>query len=123
MGTIIHRTITVTGSDYQELGRYIIAAQKMGLAVSNLVASPVNGYQSFVVATSGSKLGWPEQVNDNNMKDIFLGMLFENGIQFIDIEHGECETKIRNTNDTWRFKLKSEKTSPKIEQALLALGL
>lgn len=60
MGYIRHHAIVLTGGDYRrdQLEQARAKAVELGCAVSEIVASPINGYLSFFVAPDGSKEGW-----------------------------------------------------------------
>lgn len=60
MGTVIHDAMIVTSFDLETLGKAHRVAIDTFDGVSVITPSPVNGYWSFLVASSGSKEGWAE---------------------------------------------------------------
>lgn len=62
MGTIYHETIVATSGDETCIKRARDIAIEIFSArlVSEIIASPVNHYFSFMISTSGSKLGWTD---------------------------------------------------------------
>lgn len=60
MGTIIHDAIVVTSWREAYLVKARDEAERLGLPVTNVAASGINGYVSFLVAPDGSKEGWSD---------------------------------------------------------------
>jgi hypothetical protein len=60
MGYIIHDAIVVTAFKKDDASSARTHAERCELAVTPLVASPMNGYWSFLIAPDGSKEGWPD---------------------------------------------------------------
>ncbi len=59
MGMIRHDAIIVTCQNGIELATHRQLACDLGLDCSEIVCSKMNGYQSFMIAPDGSKIGWP----------------------------------------------------------------
>lgn len=70
MGMTIHQALIVTSSDKEAVEiAHKEASERFGDIVSPVVASPTNGYQSFTVFTSGSKLGWePQEEHEQKLR-------------------------------------------------------
>lgn len=62
MGYIIHDAIVVTAFTKAHIEEARLAAERCDLACTELVASPMNGYWSFLIAPDGSKEGWPDSI-------------------------------------------------------------
>lgn len=60
MGRMKHDSIIVTSWGEDHITKAAKKAIKLGLAVSELVPSNINGYSSFLIAPDGSKEGWDE---------------------------------------------------------------
>ena len=60
MGYIMHDAIIVTAFRDQDAVAGRDKAEELGLPVSNLVRSMVNGYTTFLIAPDGSKEGWSD---------------------------------------------------------------
>lgn len=58
MGYIAHNAIVVTSWNDETIEKAHAKATELRCSVSNIVASPVNGYKSFLIAPDGSKEGW-----------------------------------------------------------------
>lgn len=59
MGTMVHKAICVTGWHPEEMKElHDIAKLAFGQLVTPIVDATHNSYQSFFIASSGSKLGW-----------------------------------------------------------------
>lgn len=58
MGTIIHTAAVATSWNVEHLANARAVAGNHFSGVSGLVPSGINGYWSFFIASSGSKLGW-----------------------------------------------------------------
>ena len=79
MGMIQHKVMVVTGSDYgryKPLSRAHNKAKKLfaGL-VSRRIRGLTNGYESFLVASCGSQLGWSEDSLHQERLDNFIEFL------------------------------------------------
>lgn len=75
MGYIKHHAIIVIGWDDSKITAAHEAAIVEQMAVSNIVASPVNGYRSFFIAPDGSKEGWTDSDEGNARRDAFIQWL------------------------------------------------
>ena len=60
MGYIRHDAIVVTGWDYNRVRKAHNKATELGLIVSGIVESNINGYFSLLIPPDGSKEGWDE---------------------------------------------------------------
>ena len=75
MGHTAHHAIIVTSWNNNHLHLAFAKAKELGLSVSNLVTSPMNGYWSFLVAPDGSKEGWHDSDIGNSRRDMFINFL------------------------------------------------
>lgn len=112
MGYMRHHAIVVTDGGY---GDHIELAEEAatahGCAVSPIVKSPTNGYRSFLVATDGSKEGWPESDTGDERRAAFLAWLettrYEDGscpLRWVEVQYGDDEgvTKVVSDSDMHR---------------------
>lgn len=76
MGHYVHTTMTVTGlASATRLAHS--AAKSMGLSCSNIIASPLNGFASFMVGPSGSKTGEPQAAEHLKKLTDLVAMLLD----------------------------------------------
>jgi len=109
MGIIQHNSIIVSGNtafeeDFQKV--YDFANNLFGSLVTPIITTDLNRYTFFFVAPDGSKEGWAESDSgDENRKqlcDYIDSLVFEdgsNGINYVDVSHGEYGAMIKRTNE------------------------
>ncbi len=71
MGTIYHHAIVVT-ADADDIREAHGRAIKTFPWVSTLSPNGLNGYQSFFIPPDGSKEGWSESLEGNDLRDEFI---------------------------------------------------
>lgn len=115
MGTIHHTALVVTGSDYEfgkeEENNLLTKAHKKAVKlfgkelVSPIVGPVTNGYMSFFVSPSGSKLGWDTAQEHEKAMDEMVGHLdsirYEDGstcVKYVKVSYGECGLEVQD----WR---------------------
>lgn len=94
MGTIIHRAAIVTSWNVEHAANArAVAGSVFGAAVSGLISSPINGYWSFLIASSGSKLGWePERDHEQNLRQFKAAMdATDWHLEIVFVRYGEIE--------------------------------
>lgn len=70
MGYIRHDSIIVTSWDKQAIKESHEKAISLGLGVSEIIGSYINGYGNFFIPPDGSKESWPEsEVADGKRKE------------------------------------------------------
>lgn len=95
MGYMRHHAIVVTGYEPDNHDRVADAygkAVSLGLNVSNVIESPVNGYRSFLVAPDGSKEGWDDSDAGDKRRDAFVDWLrsLEDGwLAWAEVRYGD----------------------------------
>jgi hypothetical protein len=105
MGTIQHKTIIVTGSNFKPENKLTKAHKKATKLFPDLVSprikSLTNGYESFLIAPCGSKLGWETDSDHDLAIEKFIGYLnslkYEDGstsVEYVYISFGELGTKL-----------------------------
>ena len=108
MGYMRHNAIIVSGSYGDFLVEAHAVATRGGLAVSDVVRSPVNGVETFLVAPDGSKEGWSESEQGDALRDWFIahleGLRYEDGsspLSWVEVQYGDddLETKIVRDSD------------------------
>lgn len=98
MGYMRHHVIIVTSWNLQQ----IVEARETALdmfnihQVSQLIYSPVNNYNTFIVAPDGSKEGWEDSDKGDDQRDIFIKWLnkqrYEDGSSSLDwaeVQYGD----------------------------------
>lgn len=115
MGTIHHTALVVTGSDYnfgpkkdhnQLTKAHKKAVQLFGKDLVSPIIGPVtNGYLSFIVSPSGSKLGWDTAQEHERAMDEMIGHLegirYEDGstcVKYVKVSYGELGLQVSD----WR---------------------
>lgn len=105
MGTIQHTAVLVTGLDMlcgpkkQQLQMkklHKVASDIFGKkSVSNILGDGYNGYKTFMVAPSGSKLGWEPSQEFLDKVDKFIKIMntfidkSENTFNYVKLSYGE----------------------------------
>jgi hypothetical protein len=76
MGFIRHDAIIVTAQDVTEA---LCKAAEIGLATSRITLSPMNGFESFLIAPDGSKEGWEDSNEGDAMRGEWIAWAKGNG--------------------------------------------
>ena len=93
MGTIIHTAAIVTSWNVEHVANArAVAGQSFG-AVSGIVPSGINGYWSFFIASSGSKLGWEPETTHREKLAAFEKAVTEKGwyLEIAFVRYGEMD--------------------------------
>ena len=105
MGTYQHEVIVVTSNFDQALNEAWKLAFQYKLNTSNIVKSQLDGYKTFVVTTSGSKLGVDDyshyKLRTKKFMESLNNFADEDGsppLNIVCVEYGELGTKINYTN-------------------------
>lgn len=105
MGHIRHVAIIVTFGDYQleKVKGLIKSIEEISpRQVSNIVDSPVNGYQSFFIAPDGSKLGWQHSQDGEDQRKRIIELLEEGDpyVSYVEVMYGDDDgrSEILNHN-------------------------
>lgn len=111
MGTIVHQTLIVTVDDWSEEQDYLdqvvtLAKECMGSNYEALVSEPVtigiNGYSTFMIGPTGSKLGWGHHEDSDARRQNFIEKVkdIKSGgyVDIIYIEYGETSPEIIHTS-------------------------
>lgn len=100
MGTIIHHSIIVTGWDADIVQQAHAKATELGLPVTPLGPVVTNGYQSFLVCPSGSKVGWPQADKHDDLCAEFTSWCLTNSIvEVVGVTSGEVDKPIATLFD------------------------
>lgn len=112
MGYMRHHAIVVTSSLPDQIEAAHAFAVALGVAVSPLIKSPVNGCQSFLVAPDGSKEGWAESEAGDDRRDKFICWLDEQrygdgstSLAWVAVQYGDDEDDTRviaHSDEEWR---------------------
>lgn len=81
MSHVQHKSMSVTSFNKKMLKKCRKKFKQIGLDVTKIYDSQVNGYHNFFVIPRGSKAGWPEEANYleclNNAEEIIKGFAYE----------------------------------------------
>lgn len=109
MGTIIHKTVIVTGpvKNYREMGFTgevgftgdLVRLRKFSKAAYPNLTSPIiqhgtNGEATFMIASSGSKLGWDLSNHHDDFINDVISHAKSLSVEVQVVEHGECTPKL-----------------------------
>ncbi len=83
MGYIRHHAIIVTGYDIKKMNKHKKFAKNLGLLVSNVIISKINGYMSFFIAPDGSKEGWKDSNLGDDRRCSFIEYIKLQGDSFV----------------------------------------
>jgi len=96
MGYIRHHGMIVTSYDEERIEAAHEKARDIGMTVTEVVESPVNGYRSFCVAPDGSKEGWDASEKGDAQRDELVSWLesksFEDGsapYDWAEVQYGD----------------------------------
>lgn len=113
MGYMRHHAIVVT-TTYGDLEMARAKAVDLGCSVSPVIASPVNGVASFLVAADGSKDGWPESDDGDRQRvalvDWLRGWEYEDGsgpFAWVEVQYGDENRQTRVIDDSDRLRRES----------------
>lgn len=107
MGTIQHKAVLVTGSDFGEM-RLTTAHKKAKelfpkQLVSDILEAVTNGYGSFFIAPCGSKIGWPDedshQDSINKLVEFLEELKYEDGstsVKYLYVTFGELGLTVQD---------------------------
>lgn len=87
MGYIRHNCIIVTGDNIIEMHKFAI--EIFGTTCSEIIESPINGYNSFFIAPDGSKEGWMDSdKGDKNRKKFIKALKKDGSCDFVELTYG-----------------------------------
>lgn len=72
MGFIRHDAIAVTAWDRRRANKAKRKAASLGLPVTTVSASVINGYCSFLICPDGSKEGWPDSDEGDRKREEWI---------------------------------------------------
>lgn len=101
MGTIHHHAMILTSYKEDAVRQAHAEAFRLGMTISDVVASPANGYSSFAVFPDGSKEWWDDSnIGNQRRKELqswIDGDAYEGGdhhIEYVIVSFGELEATI-----------------------------
>lgn len=113
MGNTQHAAFIVTSSDEASLREARYKARELFEApnitsVSLIMRGSCNRYASFLIAPTGSKLGWKEAIDMDNARELFVRYVLstndeegDSSLEVVEIEYGDHGSRIvwSNTRD------------------------
>ena len=106
MGMIKHNAIVITSWHSQAITDALNKAKEIGLHTTDIGASAVNGYRSFLVCPDGGKEGW-ELSSDFDAKRLvfkeWLRMMCSDNmhLEWVEISYSNNVETARIVNDAW----------------------
>jgi hypothetical protein len=104
-----HDAIVVTSSDRDLLKKAYDKAVLCACAVTDIVASPVNGYATFCVVPDGSKEGWPDSDTGYDARETFIAWLRDNryedgstSLEWAAVSYGSDDRRAYVTSHAWQ---------------------
>jgi hypothetical protein len=108
MGYDRHYAIVVTSWSEPRTIEAHDKATELGMIVTPVTATPLNGYNSFMVCPDGSKRGWPEAAKGDKQRQAFIDWL-ENGalrddgsyLKWAEVQYGDDDrqTLVTRSNE------------------------
>jgi hypothetical protein len=77
MGYIRHDAIIATSAHRPDLASAQRKARRLGLTCTAIVASPLNGYVSFLIVPDGSKEGWGDSEEGDSARAEWIEWISE----------------------------------------------
>lgn len=91
MGYMRHHAIVVSSFNKESIEEAHDTAVGLGMSVTGVSGSAVNGYRSFLVAPDGSKEGWSESDRGDEQRATFVewlkGRAYDDGSTLLDWVH------------------------------------
>lgn len=102
MGYIMHDAVIVTAYKKSDIDVARTKATSLKLAVSEVVASPTNGYLTFLIVPDGSKEGWADSDLGDQRRAKWL-VWAESArktshvfIRYVHVRYGDDEATVEN---------------------------
>ena len=117
MGYMAHHAIVVTSYDRARLNEARAVALDTFPAVTEIVASPINGFASFLIPPDGSKACWQEDKDGDVRRSAFIQWLnsqaYDDGssaFDWVEVQYGDDDWEARVTRSgdehTYRTMIK-----------------
>lgn len=112
MGYVAHNAIVVTSWDLKALTAAYDQAAEMGLISTDVEASPINSYWTFLVVPDGSKEGWNDsELGDHRrllFKDWLRSQRYEDGssaLEWAEVRYGSDDRDAEVVDHQWKDRL------------------
>ena len=114
MGHVRHHAIVVTSWDDTKLQAAHAHAKSLGMAVTDIVEAPVNGYATFAVTPDGSKEGWSASDVGDNQRAEFRSYLNGLGwrLEWFEAMYGNDDGYAEIEAQTWDNATDDEADTP-----------
>lgn len=91
MGWDRHHAIIVTGFDHERVANAHRYAVDTGATVTDLILSPLNNWESFVVMPDGSKEGWADSDLGDRRRATIVEYLRQpdNWLDWVEVQYGD----------------------------------
>lgn len=109
MAFVAHHAIIITANrdSSSYLGRIspieavLVEARRLGLTVAGPVASPVNAYDTLLIAPDGSKEGWADSDRGDARRDQLVAWLRDNYYEWVEVRYGHDSGSAYITRHEW----------------------
>ena len=107
MGYVRHHAIIVTSYNDTTIRNASDTAEKIGLTVTPVMGSIVNGYRSFMVCPDGSKERWAESDSGDSKREEFKFYLKKErsekflSLEWAEIFYGNDDGRAQVTDSAW----------------------
>lgn len=92
MGRFVHKAICVTSTDDTAMNILHEKARELfGKLVTPVIDSKINGFKSFFVAPSGSKVGWEEDSKHEESCEAFMEASKHTRADAVYLHYGELD--------------------------------
>jgi len=108
MGYVVHKAIVVTSWSTTLIVEAHKKAAEFGCPVTPISESQINGYQSFLVVSNGSKYGWAEDKAGEKNRDDFVNWLNEQknedgstSLEWVQVHYGSDDREASIARHAW----------------------
>jgi hypothetical protein len=119
MGYIKHNAIIVTSWKPEMVEQTRAKAEELGMVVSAMAKSRVNGYSSILVAPDGSKEGWEDSAAGDAQRAALRAWLhsqrYEDGsssMEWCEVSYGSDDQSAEVVTHGWAEVMPNDRTEP-----------
>lgn len=105
MGYINHHAIIVTSFDKKQLSEALEIAKERDLLVTEIVASKINGYNSFFIAPDGSKEGWSDSDDGDACRGSFINNISHlDFVEWVEVSYSGDDNEAKICRNVWEAR-------------------